>query len=103
MLMTSSTATRGRGGRGGGGEWGGEGQDGMGGRRRVKDRYHRIPTRATDHSRGGGPPSRSPRLTVMGDLRKEGNRDLQLYTHQTHTHGLVTEIANTLHMTQQVM
>lgn len=34
MLMTSSTAARGRGGTGGGGGGGGEGQDGMGGRRR---------------------------------------------------------------------
>ncbi|KAG7229485.1 hypothetical protein INR49_031906 [Caranx melampygus] len=29
---------------------------------------------AADHSRGGAPPSRSSRLTVMGDLRIKGNR-----------------------------
>lgn len=74
MLMTSSTATRGRGGRGGrrGRGRGGTGWDG--GRRSGEYRNHRVPTRATDHSRGGGPPSRSPRLTVMGDLRRKGNR-----------------------------
>lgn len=76
MLMTSSTATRGRGGKRG--EEGEEGRGGTGwdrGRRSGEYRNHRVPTRATDHSRGGGPPSRSPGLTVMGDLRRKGNRE----------------------------
>lgn len=54
-------------GEGRGGE--GEGQDGMGERRRGEARNHRVPT-TTDHSTDGVPPSRSPRLTVMGDLKR---------------------------------
>lgn len=43
----------------------------MGGRRSGEHRNHRVPTRAAaDRSGGGGPPSRSPRLTVMGDLNR---------------------------------
>lgn len=78
MLMTSSTATRGRGeeGEGGEGEREGEGQDGIGGRRSGEHRNHRVPIKAAaDRSGGGGPPSRSPRLTVMGDLRGERERE----------------------------
>lgn len=41
------------------------------GRRSEEHRNHRVPTRAAaDRSVGGGPPSRSPRLTVMGDLEE---------------------------------
>jgi len=56
---------------GGGGEEG-KGRDrmGEGGRRRGKEGNYRVPTTATDHSRGGAPPSRSPRLTVMWGLRE---------------------------------
>lgn len=42
----------------------------MGWGRRGEERNHRVPTTATVHSRGGAPPSRSPRLTVMGDLKR---------------------------------
>lgn len=82
MLMTSSTATRGRGGRGGRKGRGGGGTGWDRGRRRGEARNHRVPITATDHSRGGVPPSRSPRLTVMGDLRRMGTRQT---CHQLHT------------------
>lgn len=80
MLMTSSTARKEEGGEGGR-EWVGWDGEGEG----EEERNHKVPTTATDHSRGGAPLSRSPRLTVMGDLRRKGNGSvLHVCTH-THT------------------
>lgn len=73
MLMTSSTATRGNGGtRGEEGVKRGRGATGWDGGKEDEKRIHKVQLIATDHSRRGAPSSRSPRLTVMGDLRTEG-------------------------------
>ena len=73
MLMTSSTATHGRGDKGEEGE--GKRRDRMG---EEKEKNQKIQTIATDHSRGGVPQSRSPRLTVIGDLKREKIRDRKM-------------------------